>query len=139
MRLFAGLAMFLVLAGTSVAEDRKPDAPLSNTYWKLLTAGGVPAAAAENRREAHFILRLDGTVGGSTGCNAMSGTWKVEGTALILGPIATTRMFCAETAATEKAFTAALNQAKGWKIAADDMSLTGAAGETLATFTAIYF
>jgi heat shock protein HslJ len=138
LRIVLCLLALFALSAAAIADEPKPDAPLANTYWKLVTAGGSPVKVSERQREAHVIFRLDGTLGGSTGCNRMSGTYMAKGHSLKLGPIAATRMFCAETADTERAFTAALGAATGWRIRGDDLTLLNAAGEAVATLVAVY-
>ena len=140
MRLPLRAALLLLLSyaiGPAVAEE-KPDAPLSNTYWKLLAVDGKPAEVAEGQREAHMILRLDGKVAGSTGCNRMTGSYETKGTELTFGPIAATRMFCEGTAETERLYMAALAGTRGWRTKGDSLDILDGDGGLLATFAAIY-
>ncbi len=140
MRLPSRAAALLLVAfgaGPAVAGE-KPDAPLSNTYWKLLTVDGKPAEIAEGQREAHVILRLDGKVAGSTGCNRMTGSYKTKGSALTFGPIAATRMFCSGTAETERRFMAALTATRGWRTKGDSLDILDGDAGVLATFAAVY-
>ncbi len=62
----------------------------------------------------------DGTVTGSAGCNTFSGTYAVDGTSLDFGPLATTKMACADpTMFVESAFLAALRGVTGWSVRPD--------------------
>ncbi len=62
----------------------------------------------------------DGTVTGSAGCNTFSGTYAVDGTSLAFGPLATTKMACADqTMFVESAFLAALGGVTGWSVRPD--------------------
>ena len=57
-----------------------------------------------------------GTVGGSTGCNRFTARYAVDGDALVIGAIASTRMACAPPAdAVETAYLAALANVRGWR------------------------
>lgn len=130
------LFLLAIVAGSAFAGG-KPDATLSNTYWKLLTVAGKPAEVANGQREAHMILRLDGRVAGSTGCNRMTGSYKAKGESLTFGPLAATRMFCKDTAETERLFMDALGRTKSWRIAGDSLAILDG-GSVLATFAAVY-
>jgi heat shock protein HslJ len=136
--LIPGLLVLAAIVVEPAVAEEKPDAPLSNTYWKLLTVGGKAAEFSEGRREAHMILRLDGKVAGSTGCNRMSGTYETKGEALTFGPIAATRMFCKGTAETERLFMAALAKTNGWRTKGDTLAILDGGGAVLATFAAVY-
>ena len=64
------------------------------------------------------IAFKDGKVSGSSGCNNFHGPFKVEGNALSIGPLATTRKLCAAEGvmAQEREFIAALQTATTWAI-----------------------
>jgi heat shock protein HslJ len=77
-----------------------------------------------------------GTVSGSGGCNRFTG--KYESTAagsLKFGPLASTRMACADTMVTESEFFKALDQVRGYHIDGNVLHFIGAKGETLVNFT----
>jgi len=58
-------------------------------------AGSEWGFAGETGRSARFVqFRMDGVVGGSSGCNRFTGTYTQKGDALTMGPLASTRMAC---------------------------------------------
>jgi copper homeostasis protein (lipoprotein) len=110
-------------------------APLTNTYWKLTRLGGAPVLVGANQREPHLILRLDGgRFGGSGGCNALLGGYRVDGNRLELSRAATTMMACPEGMATEAAFTAALAEVRTWRVSGEHLELFDDDGVMLARF-----
>lgn len=64
------------------------------------------------------IVFKDGKVSGSSGCNSFHGQFKVDGNALSIGPLATTRKLCSAEGvmAQEREFIAALQTATAWAI-----------------------
>jgi len=73
----------------------------------------------------------DGSVVGHAGCNSFRATYTREGTRLVVGPVATTRMRCAGEGVMEqeRQFLAALESATRWAIDRDMLHLHRADGE----------
>jgi heat shock protein HslJ len=120
------------------------DRALAGTDWRVVaTAGstaapttgptaaptaGSPAAAPSNTP----ALRFDaGRVTGSDGCNRLMGPYAADGAALTLGPLAGTRMACAQGMAEAEAFRAALGRTATHRIVGDVLELQDAQGATL--------
>jgi heat shock protein HslJ len=61
---------------------------LTNTRWR----GNVPGVDEGSTPWLEFV---DGRVAGYTGCNMMSGPWRVENSEIRVGPLATTKRACA--------------------------------------------
>jgi len=92
--------------------------------WRLVSIGGTPAGTGANGQPA--TLRLDETSGrasGYTGCNQFSGSYTLSGTSLTFGPLAMTRMACAQGGELESRFTMALGQATEWKMTSTGLDL----------------
>lgn len=72
--------------------------PLVGTGWTLVayTDADGRVVAADPATPAPIEFREDGTVAGSTGCNAFSGPFTSQGRALRIGPLATTLVLCME-------------------------------------------
>ena len=70
---------------------------LNNTAWEMLTynngKGGLVSSLADTRVTALF--RIDGNLTGSAGCNNYMASYRVNDTYIEIGPIGTTRMYCA--------------------------------------------
>ncbi|WP_197038273.1 META domain-containing protein [Billgrantia saliphila] len=140
-RRFATLlgSLAIVLAGCASMESPMHDEPLENTYWKLIRVGDVTAEAVDNQREAHFVLHAEeNRLAGSTGCNRLAGSYRLENDSLRFGPLVTTRMACLEGAETEQVFLGALEAATTWQIEGQALTLEDADGETVAHFEAVH-
>jgi heat shock protein HslJ len=145
MSLALRFAFPLFLACASIActqhseRAASPDVPLEGTYWRLVVLGNEPVAAAEKRREAHFILHLaDKRVSGSGGCNRLAGSYKLEGDRLTFGKIAATMMACPQGMETERNFLAALQKVSKPRIARQQLELLDSSGSVVARFEAVH-
>lgn len=78
-----------LLAGCATA----PAAGDIHGTWVIEQARAEPII---DKRRARLVLGRDGRLGGHNSCNAMSGSFTLEGDRIRIGPIATTRMACAE-------------------------------------------
>jgi heat shock protein HslJ len=126
-RFFAGCCRVVAAgAGGSVAK------PLDGTVWQLERLPGTDAGALGAARQP-ITMRLEGgRVSGSSGCNRIVGSYRVEGDVLTLSQLAGTMMACPEPAASlEKAFRAALAGPLRYSIGGDRLTLTPASGEPL--------
>lgn len=120
-------------------ERARSNASLTNTYWRLVRLGEVEVGVADGRREPFVILRDDGSMNATVGCNMMRGSHETEGERLRFGPVASTMMACPPPLDTsERALGAALEATVDYAIAADTMVLFDGAGETVATLRAVY-
>lgn len=120
-------------------EQARAHASLTNTWWRITTLGALDVGVAEGRREPFIVLREDGSMNASVGCNMMRGSFLREGDGLSLGPLASTMMACPEPlAAAEAALSEALGATEDYIVAADTLVLLDAAGETAATLRAVY-
>jgi len=115
-----------------------PDRSFVNTYWKMLSIGGVAAQAFPNQREPHFVLRSElNRATGSGGCNEFTGTYELSDTDVRFGHAAATMRACPEGMEQEAAFFRALDQARGFRIHGDDLELLDDSGKVLARFVAV--
>jgi len=76
--------------------------------WRTMVVGGD--AVVEPSRPDAFIITFDseGRVSGTTDCNSFSGAYTREGDVITVGPLASTKMFCADSQ--ESQFTGALTE-----------------------------
>ncbi len=124
-----------------MTDNRTPDAPLQENYWKLVELNGQPIdSTAAGQREAHLKFRKAGNVvEGSTSCNTLRGTYELkEGNRLKLSPLAVTRMFCANNT-TEGRFLKVLENVDSYAILGDTLYLHKAKMAPLARLEAVYF
>ncbi|MGW8225878.1 MAG: META domain-containing protein [Anaerolineales bacterium] len=78
-----------------------------------------------------------GEINGNAGCNNYFGGYKVDGTSISIGPLASTEMFCGNPPGVmdqETAFLSAMNSSAEYKIEAEQLILLDASGETLLVF-----
>jgi copper homeostasis protein (lipoprotein) len=109
--------------------------PLQKTYWRLTQLAGKPVTGAEGR-EAHLIFAAGGRLGGSDGCNRVTGGYELTGDTFTVGKVSVTRMACSGSADTERAFQSALNGAARLRTVGNLLELYDAAGKRLARFEA---
>jgi heat shock protein HslJ len=77
----------------------------------------------------------DGRINGSAGCNTYMGSYHSDGQHLTIGPLATTRMLCAQPLMDqETAYLAALQKATQYAFESGRLVLRDASGATQATF-----
>jgi len=99
----------------------KPDASLTETYWKVIAVYDQPLQPVEGQRETHIKFRE--SLGGYAGCNNFSGGYKVAGNKLTIGPLAVTLMACPQGMDTEQSFLQAIAEADRFDIIGDTMVL----------------
>ncbi|MBD8346996.1 META domain-containing protein [Dysgonomonas sp. HGC4] len=91
-----GVLLQLSNNGKVVAEFEKGiDTSLLIGEWKLETIadGDVATLFADNIPTISFDL-AESRFGGNAGCNRYNATYKIEGTAITVGPVMSTRMAC---------------------------------------------
>lgn len=159
-RIAAGLAPLLLMAcgsddvtpaTTSTPASEVPraapaktapgsNASLTNTYWKLMTLQGSPAASPPGTREIHLILQPnEQRVTGFSGCNRLMGGYQLADDRLSFSQIAGSMMACPQPAMdTERNFHVMLQKVVRWRIDGERLDLLDASGATLAQFESRY-
>jgi heat shock protein HslJ len=144
----AGVSSFAVDGGLLLAGDgadlrfapRGSAQPLSleGPSWRLtsITSGGaVSSPIAGTMVDA--VFSADGTVAGSAGCNRYHGPFSASGGTMSIGPLAATKMMCAEDVMTqEQAFLAAMGEVAGYTITGRTLTLLDAGGQPALRFEA---
>ncbi len=123
----SGFAALLLLSACA-AKTPTPAAPtaasaaaLEGAVWTLRDSAGQPASAQP------VTLRFEsGTVSGRAPCNSVSASYTLDGDGLRFGPIARSKMYCADTSALEDAYLAALRQIDRATIEGGTLTLSGA-------------
>ncbi|ADE55526.1 YbaY family lipoprotein [Coraliomargarita akajimensis] len=135
-------ALSIVLKATGNKRSlpaQKPDASLTETYWKLVTIQGRQVEMGAGGKELQMTLRAAGDrVTGFSGCNHFHGGYTVDGQALAFGPLASTAMACASGMEQEQAFQTALRSIERYVIQGDTLMLFGQGPDPLLQFEAVY-
>ncbi len=131
------LATVLISCMTSQRADTEPSAMgIEDSEWQLIEVGGAPVSPLPGERQP--FITFDETkkrATGFSGCNNFFGSYELNGSSLVLGPIAATRKFCAGAAGeAEMKFMAALEQSRRWELR-DGALLLLIDGEVLARLT----
>jgi len=127
MMFVLGLAVAVVAnagCSKSAPEGTSPMPSPVGVEWRLVSIGGTPAGTGASGQPA--TLRLDETSGrasGYAGCNQFSGSYTLSGSSLSFGPLAMTRMACAQGGELESRYTMALGQATAWKMTSTGLEL----------------
>ncbi|MFC3148559.1 META domain-containing protein [Piscinibacterium candidicorallinum] len=116
-------------------------APLINTYWELTELGGQPPALPPHGRRPHFMLQPEpqgapGVAGitGHSGCNRMTGAYKLRGSELSFERMAGTLMACAGADDLERSFLRMLNAVRTWRTNGQELELRDEGGKVIARF-----
>lgn len=121
-----------------IQATREPRTTVSNlegTRWKLVELGGAPAPSLEADREPHIVLDpTSGAVGGTGGCNRISGGYAVDGASISFGQLAITNKACFENLDVDRQLADALEAASGFRLAAGQLELVNGEGTILARF-----
>jgi heat shock protein HslJ len=110
--------------------------PLVGTTWTLdsVYAGDAVSSTIAGTRTT-MVLADDGSLSGSAGCNTYSGTYTLDGDALTVGALATTKMACADDVmAQEAAFLAGMQGVAASSIEGSRLTLADGSGAPLLGF-----
>jgi heat shock protein HslJ len=92
--------------------------------WTLASLGGQPAVLGAGGRPATLLLTdISSRASGFAGCNQFSGSYTLSGSSLSFGPLAMTRMACAQGGELESRYTMALGQVTEWKMTSTGLEL----------------
>lgn len=124
----AAVAVAVAAAACSPAAEDTANGGLVDTSWTVTAIDGVPMTARPTMSFAQ-----DGTVSGSSGCNQYSAPFRTDGSAILIGNVASTLMGCdGDRGVQEAMFLTALQAATTWRLAADGNLVIGGAAEILA-------
>ncbi len=127
---------------TTMAQFKKINHPeVVNKYWKLTVLDGKPVTmGAAQEREAHFILKSDGSLSGFGGCNSFSGSYELKDSNRIDFDenMAVTMRACPELKMDERAFLNVFYNADSYVQDGDTLTLEDGK-KALAVFEAVYF
>ena len=120
----------LILLFSSCKEKLDP-ASFTNTKWELTTLPGLtlPSTAKATLNFADSLK-----ISGKSFCNNYGGQAEIADRTITVKNVFSTKMFCQETDAAERAYLHALNQVNGAKIADNKLHLLNG-DKTIMVFT----
>jgi len=114
---------------------QRPSPPLQETYWKLTRLQGKPVLLADGQKEPSLVFRVgDNRIVGSTGCNNMTGTYRLSGNSVDLSSIAVTKMACPQAIDIDAALFQALGAVSKWRITGQHLELLDSGNMVVARF-----
>jgi len=130
------------VAGLQAVENvppTKPDASLTNTYWKLIELNGQPVALGAGNQELRMVLTSEGDrVQGFSGCNKFTGNYQQGDTQLHFKPLASTRMACITGMEQEKHFLDMLGNVVRYALIGESLSLYDRQNQLILRFESVY-
>lgn len=92
--------------------------------WRLVAVASTPAGTGADGHPATLLLdEMSGRASGFAGCNKFSGSYTLSGNSVAFGPLAMTRMACAQGSELESRYTMALEQTTDWRITSKGLEL----------------
>ena len=114
-------------------------AELLNTYWKLVEMDGEPVVTKPGQREMKLTLHdEENKVNGFGGCNSFFGTYTHDASKLKFGPLAATRMYCADEMDKESQFFKLLSEVESYTITGQILHLNDDQGKPVLKLVAVY-
>jgi len=126
------LVALALLVGCQAADDARPAtaAAITGRTWTLVSLDGKTLTLAAERRAPTLELQAEPQrVAVFGGVNRLSGTYTMEGAALTITALISTRMAGpAEAMGTEASFSRVLNGVRSWALVEGQLELTGSGG-----------
>lgn len=125
----AGVRLVVVAALLSACHQgaSEPAAPVASALgveWRLVSLASAPVGLGANGQPLTLLLAEEGgRASGYAGCNQFSASYALAGSALKFGPLAMTRMACADGTVLETQYTQALEGATGLRVTAAGLEL----------------
>ena len=131
------LLMLPLVACTDDGNDATGPSALTSLLgieWSLVQLEGRPAGPGGGRHGPTLLLSSrDARASGFAGCNQFTGRYELSGDGLRFGPLAMTRMACAEGMDLEQRYAMALAATRTYRIKGSQLELL-AADRVLAVF-----
>ncbi len=115
--------------------------PLIGTNWEVISYnnGKEAVVSVMTSTQMTAVFGKDGVMAGSAGCNRYSAGFETEGENIVIGPAASTEMFCVEPEGImeqESLYLAAIQNAATYRIDNDRLELRDASGALQASYQA---
>ena len=120
--------------GVAAPRVSGPALPLEGTAWKVTHVETQAVAGPVTTRSPGLLFNAaERRVSGSTGCNRLSGRYKLDGARLTFPPFATTRMVCPDAIDLESRVLAALERVARYRIVGQRLEFLDAKGVVVMT------
>jgi putative lipoprotein len=125
----AVLLTALAVAGCAAGSANRTSDQSPHGQWRVTQIDGDDVGGAARTT---LDIGADGTVSGSGGCNRYSGGAEIDGSTIIIGPVAATKMAClGMPMEQETRFFAALDKARSWRLSEGNLLLLDDRGDVL--------
>lgn len=130
------IALMAISCTNQKTLSKSADAPLFESYWKLIELMGNPIQSQPAMREIHMILKEENSrVQGFSGCNNFLGSYELkEANRLSFSQMMSTKMACLNDMETETQFLDVLQQTDIYYLHGDTLQLIRAKMAPLAKF-----
>jgi heat shock protein HslJ len=130
---FGGLVVAITVRAVPTPTPPTAGGELSNTSWTVVSLNGLQLPLADTRLTLDFV---GGNVQGSAGCNTFRGPYSISGTAIEIGPLATTNVACDDQRNRQEAtYLRALSEARNWRREGNVLILFNAGNVEVARFS----
>ncbi|HEX9707818.1 MAG TPA: META domain-containing protein, partial [Steroidobacteraceae bacterium] len=123
-------------------ERSRADAPLVNTYWRIVSVAGQPVGPADGKREPHLLVRdVNGrqSYAATVGCNRMAGSLTLADESVRFSSCIATLMACPPPLdELEKSLGQSLAATQRWQIEGNTLEFLDAQGMETALFEAVH-
>ena len=104
--------------------------------WALSSVNGAAGISVPTGGRIDITFTSDGKVSGQGACNSYSGSYTVNGQAIVFSPLASTQKACAAPLmAIDTAYFAALQATTSWQVSGSSLTLTGPGGRISLVYT----
>ena len=120
------LTLLLTITTTLAMETNQSSVALPGSAWQVITfAGQAPLAD----HPITFEFDNEGNIAGDASCNRFGGTCTIEGNAMKVGPLRSTRRACEpDVMQQEHKFLALLGSVTNWSLEGEELVLTAQDG-----------
>lgn len=126
--------MILLLSSCSSSNNLDIKSQLIGKKWQLVDLKkGQPQLALQNEK-AYVIFSSDGEISGFSSCNHFRSNFQLIVDKINISPVAMTRRYCAKSAEIEQQLISVLKQASVLSLADEQLVISDAAGNFLASF-----
>jgi heat shock protein HslJ len=120
-------------SGSTLAVYNAQSQDLQGTSWNVISYNNGKQAVTSVMSGTSLTADFgsDGTLSGNSGCNSYSGSYKLTGSQITVGPLASTKKFCSDPAGVmdqESQYLAALQTAATYQVEGSTLELRTQAG-----------